>query len=346
MSIIFMDSFDHYTTAAHMQSKGWIPEETGQPSTSQKRTGGYSMTGGGSTSVCVFSTPVPNETAIYLHVALYQDGASASRLAGVCGGFADWNSYQVMVLYSAIGEIYVSSGGSTIGTTAPGVFRFNTWNHFQIKFVVSNTVGEVEIYLNGALVLDLSGKDTLNQSGSPATAVGIMFGGAWTQYIDDLVVNYNDLDGINDGYLGDVRVVCLLPQTDAVAAGSNADFTCSADADHGALVDEASPDDDTSYVHSSTLNHVDSWEYPALGYTGDIKGVQMSLRAKKSDSGTRAIAAVTRPVATNRVHATNHYLGMTNYVYWKAIWDQNPEDSAAWEVADVDGAEFGVKVTV
>jgi len=350
MSIIFMDSFDHYTTSAQMQTKGWftVAGGTGVPSTAQKRTGGYSMCGNGNLGAALLMTAVPNGTAFYVQVAVYLSGAQAITIIGPSGNPIDSNSYQCLVKVDATGVLSVATwpGPANIGATPAGTFRFNQWNHLQMKFVISNTVGEVEIYLNGALVLDLANQDTLSQSGSPATVTSLFFGSSYTQYYDDLVVNYNDADGINDGYLGDVRVVCLLPQTDAVAAGSNADFTPSTGTDHGALVDEATPNDDTDYVSSSTLNHVDSWEFPALGYTGDIKGVQMSLRAKKSDSGTRAIAAVTKPAATNRVHATNHYLGMTDYVYWKAIWDENPEDTEAWEVADVDGAEFGVKVTV
>jgi len=343
MSIIFMDSFDHYTTAAQALTKGW---QIGPShfSSSVKRTGtqsGQFQNG----SIATLPVTIPDGTAIYLHFAIYSDNVSGN----LCSSATDPASIaatQVSVAVMTNGALYAHLRGAVIaGTlTAPLTFRYNVWNYMQVKFVVSDTVGEVEVYLNGALVIDVNSKDT-RYDGSLFTNA-VMFGSNYSHYIDDLVISYNDADGINDGYLGDVRVACLLPQTDAVAAGSNADFTPSTGTDHGALVDEATPNDDTDYVSSSTLNHVDSWEFPALGYTGDIKGVQMSLRAKKSDSGTRAIAAVTKPAATNRVHATNHYLGMTDYVYWKAIWDQNPEDSAAWEVADVDGAEFGVKVTV
>jgi len=346
MSIIFMDSFDHYTTAAQAAAKGWTLGGPSHLDTVIKRTGVQS--GRLQYAACAtLPVAVANGTAIYLHFAMYANATwPAPYICGVSGNPADQNQYQVAILTSSVGEVYARTHSGTIaGTvTAPGKFRQNTWNYFQVKFVVSDTVGEVEVYLNGELIIDVDTKDTKFDASTTVTAV--ILNGGYEIRVDDFVVNYNDGDGINDGFLGEPRVVCLLPQTDAVAAGSNADFTPSTGTDHGALVDEATPNDDTDYVSSSTLNHVDSWEYPALGYTGDIKGVQMSLRAKKSDSGTRAIAAVTKPAATNRVHATNHYLGMTDYVYWKAIWDQNPEDSAAWEVADVDGAEFGVKVTV
>ena len=33
-----------------------------------------------------------------------------------------------------------------------------------------------------------------------------------------------------------------------------------------------------------------------------------------------------------------------NYDYFQEIWELNPDDAAAWEEADVNAAEFGVKV--
>ena len=253
-----------------------------------------------------------------------------------------------MLAVAADGTVAVrqqNEGGTVIATTGPEVFRFGVWNYIEVKVLLSDTVGTVAVKLNGETVIsDIAGnKDTCYGTYSAWNQIefAALSGNA---YYDDIYV-CDGSGSVNNDFLGECRVVTLLPQTDAVAAGSNADFTPSAGTDHGALVDEAAPNDDTDYIASSTVNHVDSWHYPALGYTGTIKGVQMSLSAKKTDSGTRAIAAVTRPASTNRVHGTDHYIA-TNYAYWRSIWELNPEDSAAWEVADVDGAEFGVKVTV
>jgi hypothetical protein len=198
----------------------------------------------------------------------------------------------------------------------------------------------VTIKVNGEEVVSLTGLDNcyLGNVLWDSFGCGVNSNG----YMDDIYC----CDGSgaqNNDWMGECRVVSLLPST---GNGSNTDFTCSSSTDHGALVDEATPNDDTDYVYSSTLNHVDTWNFPALGYTGTIKGVQMNLQAKKTESGTRAIAAVTRPASTNRVHAMNRYLGTTDYLSYAAMWELNPEDSAAWEVADVDGAEFGVKITV
>ena len=251
---------------------------------------------------------------------------------------------QFTVAINTVGALVVSAA-TELGRTANGAIRADQWNYIEVKFTLSQTVGTVAVKVNGATVLNLTGVDNCYQ-GSTTAWNGVSFNiSSGPTYIDDVVVC--DQSGAqNNDWMGECRVVNILPVTDAVAAGSNADFTCLTSTDHGAMVDEATPDDDTSYVYSSTFNHVDSWEFAALGYTGTIKGVQLDLLAKKTESGARALAGVTRPTSTNRVHATNHYLGMTNYLHYLAIWELNPDDSAAWEVADIDGAEFGVKVAV
>ena len=332
MALLFMDGFEY---ADAYLAKKWDYQSSGSVGTAQARTGTSSMDGGILGKVVAAS----GDTAI-LGFGVYYGGGAWHVGVDIPG----WTSL-CCVSGETDGTLNVRQGshiGTILGTTGPGTVRLDAWNYIEVKFFLSDTVGTAVVKLNSATVITVPATDLCLGTYSTWTSVEFTVGSY--NFFDDIYV-CDGSGGINDDFLGECRVVTLLPQTDAVAAGSNASFTCSGGTDHGALVDEASPDDDTSYLSSSTLNHVDSWQYPALGYTGTIKGVQMSLAARKSDSGTRAIAAVTRPVATNRVHATNHYIG-TSYVYWMSIWETNPEDSGAWEVADVDGAEFGVKVTV
>jgi len=291
-------------------------------------------------AAAILPSAIADGNPVYVAFAVYLTQLTGTEMVCGFGGEPTYASnQQCAVFITPTGALEAVRGNraAVLATTGPSLVKPGVWNHFQFKFIVSDTVGEIECYHNGDLVLDVSASDTRARSETSCQYVWMCTDGDAT--IDDLVIS-------DSAYPGDVRVVCLLPQTDAVAAGSNAQFTCSTGSDHGALVDEQTPNDDTDYVYSSTLNHIDTWEYPALGYTGTILGVQMTLRGKKSDTGTRAIAAVTRPASTDRVHATNHYLPSDAYSYYRALWELNPEDSAAWEVADVDGAEFGVKVTV
>jgi len=339
MALLFMDGCEHYITADLAEKYTYVSSQA--VSNTRARTGTYSISGG----VHGIAVAASGATAI-VGYGVYATAGGHYCTVGL-GGFASATYAHVSMRVETDGSVTVrngiSSSATILGQTSPAAFRFSMWNYVEIKIGLHDSTGTVTVKVNGTALLTLTGKDTI---GTPASATwsAVEWSNGATAWVDDIYL-CDGSGGLNDDLLGEVRVVTLLPVTDAVAAGSNADFTCSTSTDHGALVDDAAPNDDTDYVSSSTLNHVDSWEYPALGYTGTIKGVQMNLSAKKTDSGTRAIAAVTRPVATNRVHATDHYLG-TSYAYWRAIWELNPEDSGAWEVADVDGAEFGVKVTV
>jgi len=330
--LLFMDGFDHYASGDGTEkwdAFGAISTSSPAPRTGAGRAGG----------VMYKVVPAGDSTCIY-GIAVHAVGSFSINTT-----YGASNGNQACVNITADGRIQYRqeySGGTLLGETAVGTFRFNLWNYLEVKMLLSQTVGTCTIKLNGATVLTLTGLDNCYQANTNWN--GWYTGGGGSLSIDDFYI-CDGTGSVNNDFLGECRVVTLLPQTDAVAAGSNANFTPSTGTDHGALVDEAAPNDDTDYLSSSTVNHVDSWNYPALGYTGTIKGVQMSLSAKKTDSGTRAIAAVARPASTNRVHATNHYLS-TAYMYWMSLWENNPEDSAAWEVADIDGAEFGVKVTV
>ena len=329
MALLFMDGFE-YPSGSLVDKYDY---NSGGACVAFARTGtnSYEAQGG----VRGKLVPASGSTVI-IGFGLYLGGISAQFYIQT----GEWNTTQIVLAVTPAGGLTATRGVSVVASAPDGTVKSGTWSFIEWKVLLDQSAGTVTAKVNGKTVITETGKDTAAQAGTTWDRYWMGFGGNF----DDVYI----CDGSgaqNNDFIGECRVITLLPQTDAVAAGSNADFTCSTSTDHGAMVDETSPDDDTSYVYSSTLSHVDSWEYPALGYTGSIKGVQMSLYARKTDSGTRAIAAVTRPASTNRVHATDHYLG-TDYTYWLALWELNPEDSAAWEVADVDGAEFGVKVMV
>lgn len=336
MALLWMEGFDSLVSADLIEKYNYTGSSP-TVGTTQKRTGTSAMASG-----VIGKTVAVSGTTCVVGYGHYQGASLGSTVIVNIGGHGSSACWQMQVtINNSTGAVEVWAGpamGTLLATSAPNVCPRSCWNYIEFKAVIDNS-GSVTVKVNGNTVITQSGIDTQCQAAAGWDGVQFVLGTSC--YIDDVYIA--DGSGAqNNNFLGECRVVCLLPST---GNGSNTDFTCSASTDHGALVDEAAPNDDTDYVYSSTVDHVDSWNYPALGYTGTIKGVQMNLSARKTDSGTRAIAAVTRPASTNRVHGTNHYLG-TSYVYWPAIWETNPEDSAAWEVADVDGAEFGVKITV
>jgi len=341
MALLFIDGFDHYATADlgakyTATSGGTIG-------------GGYARTGAGG----LYSTSSSARQSITLAPATTASGVCgfAFQPKAVCDGFfsvENGDGPQFILGMAGDYTLYAkrnSAGGTTFGTSAVPV-PLDTWSYLEVKWTIHNSTGSVLVYLNGdhvTPILSATAQDTQYQTDATWTMVkiGTQVSGDSAWY-DDLYIADQQAAAEgppNDDVLGDVRVITVLPST---GNGSNTDFTLSTGTDHGAVVDEAAPNGDTDYAYSSTQNHVDTYNFPALGATGVVYGVQLNLNAKKTDSGTREIAGVARPVATNRIGATRALT--TSYVYHRQVWDYSPETDSDWTVAEIDGSEFGVKV--
>ena len=340
MALRFMDGCEHLVTADLGEKYEGLSGAT--VSTAQKRTGSASLAGG--YGAWVAKSIAASGSVAVIGFGIYNGGSYEPVVIVNRGGWNSSSYGQVSLVVTTSGQIQVKRArwnhweSALLGSTGPGVVRQGTWAYVEWKVTINDSTGAYEVRVNGETVLTGTSKDTQYVSGDSGWDA-VEFVVNLYNYIDDIYV-CDGSGGVNDDFLGQCRVLTLLPST---GNGSNTDFTPSTGSDHGALVDEAAPNDDTDYVSSGTVGHVDTWHFPAVGYTGVIKGVQLALSAKKTDSDPRSIAAVTRPVSTNQIHGTAHALS-TSYLYYLSMWEVNPEDSAAWEVADVDGAEFGVKV--
>jgi len=326
MALLLMDGFEH--TGSYGARK-WVASSS--VSTTQAHTGSYS-----STSAFAVLPNISGSTCI-VGAWVYGNGFRIR----VMDGYSDLNSTtQCSVCVQADGRVTFNNGnaGTILGSSVAGLATANVWHFVEFKVVIHASAGTVTVNFNGNAIITETGKNTAYVGGTEWTGIILQAG----SYYDDVWI-CDGSGSYNNDFLGPCRVETLLPST---GNGSNTDFTCSTSTDHGEMVNDATaPNDNTDYVYSSTLNHVDTWNYPSMTYSGTIKAVQLCLGVSKDETGARAIAAVARPASTNRVHATNRYLGV-GYEYHRVVYEVNPEDSAAWEVADVNGAEFGVKVTV
>jgi hypothetical protein len=214
----------------------------------------------------------------------------------------------------------------------------DVWYYLEVKVTIGDAPdGVASLRINGVAELTQTGLDTRNAGNATANIVKMGGWAAATTYLDDLYI-CDGTGAANNDYLGDIKVECLLPSAD----GATVDWTASAGADY-TTVDEALQNSDTDYISSSTANQVDTFAMGNLATTaGTIKGVQYLLMARKDDAGSRSVAPVARPVSTDRVGATVSVAD--TYAYVREIAELNPEDTAAWEIADINGMEYGVKL--
>ena len=240
------------------------------------------------------------------------------------------------------GEILVYNGaGTLLGTSVGFGMVYDVSRYFEVKFTIDNSAGSVVIRSNEVEILSLSSVDTQNSAN--ANFNHIFIGGLY----NDVDVIYDDfyicdLTGgapCND-FLGDVRVDVLRPN----GAGTYTDFAPSAGSNYQ-NVDEDYSDDDSTYNDGASVADQDSYalgDLPAPSGT-TIYGVKSQITVRKTDAGAMEAKLLTR-VGTTDDLGDAITLGDTFSTHPK-IFVENPDDSAAWEDADVNGMEVGVEIT-
>lgn len=244
-----------------------------------------------------------------------------------------------------------AEGSAVILASVPGALSnaYGTENYYEIRSLIDNTVGTVEVRINGDTVVSLTGQDTERSSNAFASGVylgNITLNTTHNNNHDDFYVCDTTDSGIpgrpNDDFLGDIHIETCY----ANGNGNSSQFDGSDgnQIDNYLLVDETSPDSDTTYVESPDIGDKDTYAFSNLiASTGTIYGVQLNPFAKKTASGTRSIKTVARESGGTEEDGPEQFLG-TSYVYYSDIRDGDP-DGVAWTIASVNAAEFGQKVS-
>jgi hypothetical protein len=106
-------------------------------------------------------------------------------------------------------------------------------------------------------------------------------------------------------------------------------------------VSEVPPDDDTSYVSSSTAGQIDAYKISSIGTVAAVKAVQIVASARKDDAGTRVLGLGFGNGTTENYDAGTS-LG-NGYTMIRRTLDQNPLTSAPWAVTDLATAQIAVE---
>jgi hypothetical protein len=105
-------------------------------------------------------------------------------------------------------------------------------------------------------------------------------------------------------------------------------------------VDDVFENGDDDYLSSSTATDRNTFTFPDVGVTGTVKAVAINHISRKDDAGTRKIAGSIRIGATD-YDGTGLDVA-TSWAAYQEIHETDPSTAAAWDVADIDTAEFGI----
>lgn len=334
-TIVHIDSFDHYTTVA---DKGWIG------------TGGFGVTG------------ARNGNGLYAQGSWSggYDGAvrrvwsgsaraivgfalrSARRLAENIYFAEDAVANHLYLAWAGSGALELRHGDNTLLGTTSSAWTGSNDKYVEVDILIANSGGHARVYVNGVLEINFSG-DTQNGGSALVNQLNLVSGqitfeGAHNLIIDDLYI-IDNADAASTP-LGDCKVECDFPSGNGNSSqldGSDGNST-----DNYLLVDEAANDGDTTYVESATVDEKDTYAFGDLASaTGVVHAVQINAFAKKTDSGARGLKTVARLSGTE-VDSSSTSLG-TSYAAARDIRTTKP-GGGSWTIADVNNAEFGVKV--
>lgn len=335
MTILFADGFEDSSEADYPSTNTSI----GAAGTGRR--GGKSLAIGSSASANEIF-PVPGSpTTLFAHVAVNPQTSTGAFL-----GFNEAGGNHVMLYRASDGMIsaYRASTSNLLGSSAAGVMPVSAYTSVQVKVVIHDTTGSVEVRLNGSAtpIINVTNVDTRNSGTGVVTAVmlGGMSGfGIGTSNHDDLVV-WDTTGSENNTWLGDLRVDSIMPTAD----GDTTTMTTSSGSDHYALVDEV-PASGTDYVQSGTPGNKDLYQLADLSHTpASIYAVLVAGSLLKDDAGTREVAFVLKSSSTESDSA--NMAPSTASLRYTKVWNTDPNGNITWTKSAVDALQAGVKVTI
>jgi hypothetical protein len=341
MAIRFIDGFDHYAIG-DITSKWSAVALTHGLDLAAGRFGGSALTVRGLDSPAnyIFRDFGPGSySAGVLGFAFKPSTTSAIFLLRLMSGATPQISLQLnsdgTISYSSLTSIPATS----FATLAVGV-----WHYVELVFSISGSIAanSCQIWVDGALYSTLTaGQATNPAGGTTMNRIAIVPDGTGgpVQSYDDLY--FLDIDGDTTGPLGECRIEALLP----TGAGAHTAWTNTGGSSNWQSAGNTTPDGDTTYVGTATVNDVDSYVTSNLTSTPNtIHGVQVNLWSRKDDASPRSIEAALVIAGTTYTGGDKSLL--SSYSDQTTVFRKSPATTAAWTATEVNGMEVGVKLSV
>lgn len=246
----------------------------------------------------------------------------------------------ITVVSSGAGYVWRLRRGSTTIATSATVRNLNTWYYVELKVTARDgTDGVYELRVDE--IADISGSG-VNLANTGADGADVFQFSATTNNPswDDIYIN-DDQGSANNDFEGDSAVRGILPNGD----GASSDWVPSTGSSHFAMVDDtATSSNDNDYNRGVNNGDRDLYDYENLAglLNGPIAAVMVTSDMHMETTGTATVKVVVRQGGVN-FDAATHTVNGTGVRAYTQVIENSPDDSAPWEVADLDGAQFGVE---
>jgi hypothetical protein len=364
---IFMDSFQHYTSA-QLVRKWSVFTTAGPVIISGNQYGGTMLTsdvgsavsnlnmqkflGASATWSVSLSLKFGEQNPSWSRQVLSFLSNATSQIQIAIDNDQKVKVYSGSPTHSATSSIAITGG--TLLATVDSLLSPNVWYQLEIKATFATSVGAnaFQVRLTGPGVDETATVTTGANTNPAATASAdriAIFGLGTGSATNRRGTSYSGIyaDNGQAALLGNVRVAALYPNANGNSSqwvGSDGNST-----DNYLLVDEATPNDDTDYVTTETDGHIDFYGMTNLPTPAEsILGVQFNVQARKTDAADAYIEPAYRIPDPDEIDPPTNYFDspiMVGNAYHNihAGLTLSPDTSAAWTEAEVNTMEAGYR---
>jgi hypothetical protein len=339
--MLFFDGFDGYDAVSDLTSfGGWSNGFNGNGdsiSTAVRVGSGKCFKVGNNQGIKLIFSANQSTKTIYAGFA-YKPAVSGNGNS-ICE-FENGTEAILSLVLNATNNLEIRRGnyfGTVLGTGSMA-FSTSSWGYIEIKAFVENTVGKVEVLVNG--IVDIAEYTGDTQYAATDSVASFTVGGRNSGiigYYDDFYILNSD-SSINNTYLGEV-VINRLAQT----GDSSIAFTRNTGATNYEAVGDlvGAPDDSTTYVYATTSGTRDEYTLSNTVSANTIYGVKINTRAQKDDVNPKSFKNGIKTGATQQDVTHSLGIGYTNYI---DIFETSDGGTTLWTPTTLDAAVSTIEV--
>jgi hypothetical protein len=347
-TVEWMDGFDHYiqsTGSTTVMDGDMALKWTGAGGGSMTRYvsplyarypgsggGGLYMTSGGSSRYIWKALPGGSQAT--RNAAFHFKQQSGLGTQCICC-FLDNNTEQVSLRIDGANKLTVNRV-STVLATSTNTLALNTWYHIEFKVTISDTVGVVEVKVDGTStnwIPQTGSLDTKQTANATADQFGL--GSPSLQFnsgitVDDLV--------IADDFVGKGQVLTVTPY----GPGSQSDWTPNYSSNFAAVNELNSIDYEYGMVSDTVANSIDLFPFRQISSGATIHAIQHNIVHRQDAGAARTIRRVQKRSGTS-YNGSNINQSASWQLYTECL-NTDPSTGSAWTTANFNAAEFGYEL--
>lgn len=253
---------------------------------------------------------------------------NSEQIIGVLNG-----TTRILHLWRTGGNIKAHSGDYTLLATGTATLNIDTTYLIEVRFKVADSGGRVEVKVDSVQDINFTG-DTKPGADTQFNKVRLgyigIIGYTVSAYFDNFIMD-------DAAWIGNTKIQAILP----TGGGSSTIWNPSVGA-NWQCVDER-PASDVDYVSTNAVGQVDTYQAADMaGAVGTVKCVQIQSRTESEGAPTPTnLKLVVRSGVTDYLSGDKSVPADPKSL-WN-LWETNPADSLAWEEADVNAMEIGIK---